>query len=189
MEFKSSERFHVALLSDDGNSTDRVVCQIGLDGLVVLNSDGQRTLRKYPLNHISRWALRSPNLVLYTKTPVDVEERTVTLQGSEHTIRSVLDTLTCSCMQCAPVLPPPQASTLVVLQHERQQAISTADSPASLQVCTQLIREVCTGRMVELLQSGEKTGETRQATNSLNALLSGGTPKQKAAAVGQRPLC
>lgn len=30
---------------------------------------------------------------------VDVEDRSVTLQGDETTIRSVLDTLTCSCMQ------------------------------------------------------------------------------------------
>ena len=99
MDFKATEKFHVSLVSDDGSSTERVVCQIGLDGLVILSSDGQRTLRKYPLNHISRWALRSTNLVLYTKTPVDVEERTVTLNSSETTIRSVLDTLTCSCMQ------------------------------------------------------------------------------------------
>lgn len=99
MDFKSSERFHVSLVSEDGYGTDRVICQIGLDGLLILSSDGNRTLKKYPLNHISRWALRSTNLVLYTKTPADVEERTVTLQGSEHTIRSVLDTLTCSCMQ------------------------------------------------------------------------------------------
>ena len=37
--------------------------------------------------------------VLYTKLPADVEERTVTLQASEGTIRSVLDTLTSCCMQ------------------------------------------------------------------------------------------
>ena len=30
---------------------------------------------------------------------VDVEDQTLTLQGNEHTIRSVLDTLTSSCMQ------------------------------------------------------------------------------------------
>ena len=30
---------------------------------------------------------------------VDVEDRSVTLQGDETTVRSVLDTLTCSCMQ------------------------------------------------------------------------------------------
>ena len=43
--------------------------------------------------------MRGTSLILFTKSPVDVEDRTVTLQGDEHTIRSVLDTLTCSCMQ------------------------------------------------------------------------------------------
>jgi hypothetical protein len=30
---------------------------------------------------------------------IDVEDHTETLQADEHTIRTVLDTLTCSCMQ------------------------------------------------------------------------------------------
>ena len=94
-----SERFHLNLLADDGHSTSRVYVQIGLDGLCFLTPDGSRTLRKYPLNNISRWALRGTKLVLYTKTPGDVEENTVVLQGDEDTTRSVLDTLTCSCMQ------------------------------------------------------------------------------------------
>ena len=70
-----------------------------MDGLFILTADGSRPLRKFPLSHISRWALRGPSLVLYTKTPVDVEEVTVTLAADEGTVRSVLDTLTCSCMQ------------------------------------------------------------------------------------------
>ena len=94
-----SEKFHLNLLGDDGHSTSRVYVQIGLDGLSFLTPDGARTLRKYPLNNISRWALRGTKLVLYTKTPGDVEENTVVLQGDEDTTRSVLDTLTCSCMQ------------------------------------------------------------------------------------------
>ena len=94
-----SERFQASLVSDEGHGSERVVCQIGLDGLFVLTPDGRRTLRKYPLNHISRWALRGNSLVLYTRTPVDVEERTVTLQSDERTTRTMLDTLTCSCMQ------------------------------------------------------------------------------------------
>ena len=99
-DFKGvSEKFHVSLLSDEGHESERVVCQIGLDGLFVLSQDAKRTLRKYPLNHISRWALRGSSLVLYTKTPVDVEERTVTLQSDDQTIRSALDTLTSCCMQ------------------------------------------------------------------------------------------
>jgi hypothetical protein len=46
-----------------------------------------------------RWQSRGRSLVLYTKTPVDVEERQLTLEGDENTVRSCLDTLTCSCMQ------------------------------------------------------------------------------------------
>lgn len=72
---------------------------MGLEGFNILSSDGVRILRKYPLHHISRWSMRGTSLILFTKSPVDVEDRTVTLTGDEYTIRSVLDTLTCSCMQ------------------------------------------------------------------------------------------
>ncbi len=92
-----SEKFYVRLLSDGGN--ERVVCQVGLDGLQISAVDSGRTLRKYPLNHIARWAAQGTSLMLYTKTPSDVEERTFTLQADETTIRSLLDTLTCCCMQ------------------------------------------------------------------------------------------
>jgi hypothetical protein len=95
--FSSTERFHVRLV--DGYSSDRVVCNIGLDGLRVVAAEGGRTLKSYPLNNISRWSAQETNLVLYTKTPSDSEERTLTLQGDESTIRSLLDTLTCCCMQ------------------------------------------------------------------------------------------
>jgi hypothetical protein len=103
-EKAEAARFSVSLLPEDG-PPERVTVAVGLDGLFVLSPDGRRALRKYPLNHISRWALRGTSLVLYTKTPVDVEERTVTLQADDTTIRTVLDTLTCSCMQCAPPAP------------------------------------------------------------------------------------
>lgn len=43
--------------------------------------------------------LANAKFPLLTPSQVDVEDRSVTLQGDETTIRSVLDTLTCSCMQ------------------------------------------------------------------------------------------
>lgn len=92
------ERFSVRLVSDDGSS-DRVTVEVGLEGFNVLTTDGARIMKKYPLHHISRWSMRGTSLILFTKSPVDVEDRTLTLEGDEHTIRSVLDTLTCSCMQ------------------------------------------------------------------------------------------
>ena len=99
-----AEKFHVSLVPEAGHRSERVGGQIGLDGLELSAQDGGHLYQKYPLNHISRWAIRSTNLVLFTKTPSDVEERTLTLHGSEHVVRSMLDTLTSSCMQCAPCL-------------------------------------------------------------------------------------
>ena len=98
-DFKGvSEKFRLSLVHSDGG-TERVVVQIGLDGLKVLQASDNRSLRSYELGHISRWQSRGSQLVLYTKTAVDLEERQLTLQGDENTVRSALDTLTCSCMQ------------------------------------------------------------------------------------------
>lgn len=46
-----------------------------------------------------RWQLRDGSLLLYTKTPSDVEERQVHLQGDDNSLRNALDTLASSCMQ------------------------------------------------------------------------------------------
>jgi hypothetical protein len=66
----SGERFHVRLASEDGGSSERVVVEVGLDGFNVLSEDGARTLRKYPLQNISRWSMRSSSLILFTRSPV-----------------------------------------------------------------------------------------------------------------------
>lgn len=47
----------------------------------------------------SRWQLRDGSLFLYSKTPSDVEERQVHLQGDDSNLRNALDTLASSCMQ------------------------------------------------------------------------------------------
>ncbi|MEW5315269.1 MAG: hypothetical protein WDW38_006711 [Sanguina aurantia] len=104
-EFKGvSSSFRLSLVNDDGGNNDRVNVQIGMDGLKITTTSDSRTLRSYELSHISRWQSRSNNLVLYTKTPNDMEERQTTLSGDETTIRSALDTLTCCCMQLCELL-------------------------------------------------------------------------------------
>lgn len=103
------ERFPVRLVDADGRAA-QVVVEVGLEGFILLAADGRRALRKYPLHHISRWSMRGTSLILFTRSPVDVEDQTLTLQGDEHTIRSVLDTLTCSCMQMAEMLQSGQTS-------------------------------------------------------------------------------
>lgn len=98
-DFKGiSEKFRMNLAHHDGG-TDRVVVQIGLDGLKLLNASDNRTMRSYELGHISRWQSRGGSLILYTRTPVDVEERQTTLSADDSTVRNALDTLTCCCMQ------------------------------------------------------------------------------------------
>lgn len=96
--FSAKEKFRVELSHEDG-APERVTVQIGLDGLKVMNREGTRTMRSFDLKHITRWQSSGGSLILYTRTPVDLEERQVTLQGDSTTIRNCLDTLTCSCMQ------------------------------------------------------------------------------------------
>ncbi|GMH42698.1 hypothetical protein BSKO_10617 [Bryopsis sp. KO-2023] len=93
------ERFRVALQSGDSSQAEPVVVQIGLDGLKILSVDGNRTMRVYSLNNISRWVMRGTSMLLYTKTPADLEERQVTFKGDNQTVQAMLDTLTSSCMQ------------------------------------------------------------------------------------------
>jgi hypothetical protein len=93
-----AERFRLDLVHADGRS-ERVILQVGLDGLKLLSASDNRSLRSYELGHISRWQSKGNSLVLYTRTPVDVEERQTTLSGDSNTVRNALDTLTCSCMQ------------------------------------------------------------------------------------------
>jgi hypothetical protein len=96
--FSKTESFRLDLAHEDA-PPERVTVQIGLSGLKVLNREGTRTMRSYDLKHIARWQSTGNSLILYTRTPVDLEERQVTLSGDSTTIRSCLDTLTCSCMQ------------------------------------------------------------------------------------------
>ena len=105
-DFSHSSKYR---LSMDG---DRVTVQIGLDGLKIFDSNSNRTLRSLELGHISRrdrsplnfccnsarafprlnplafrWQCRGTTLVLFVKTPNEIEERQITLTvrlKSEH---------------------------------------------------------------------------------------------------------
>jgi hypothetical protein len=96
-KFQAS-RFRVRLESDDGDQ--RVTVVVGMDGLKIMNEAGTMTMRSLDLKHISRWStVGGGSLVIYTQTPVDLEERQLLLSGDASTIQSLLDTLTCNCMQ------------------------------------------------------------------------------------------
>jgi hypothetical protein len=64
------EKFRVQLVPEDGGQPCDVMIEVGMEGFNVLNNDGSRVLRKYPLNTISRWSLRGNRLILFTKSSV-----------------------------------------------------------------------------------------------------------------------
>ena len=66
----------------------------------MFNSDGKTTLRIYPLESITRWAVQQPTVfTFWAKTAVDVEQRAVKLASNEGTTTAILDTLTAACVQ------------------------------------------------------------------------------------------
>jgi hypothetical protein len=79
---------------------------------------------------------------------VDVEDRSVTLQGDEHTIRSVLDTLTSCCMQMAELLQSGQGGG------DR----AAANSLSALLKKSKKTAELPTADQIEFWRSPEKTG-------------------------------
>jgi hypothetical protein len=95
------ERFKVTLVPWDGAEPefDRVV-QVGLDGISVLELSSKKTLKTYPLDTITRWALKDPSVfTFWHEEVVDTEEQTVRIMASEKANRSILDMLTTCCYQ------------------------------------------------------------------------------------------
>ena len=124
------ERFRgLSMLAADGG-VERVTAQLGMDGLKILTPDGGLAKRSYDLSHISRWQASPGTLVLFTKTPVDVEERPLTLSGDADAVRSLLDTLTSCCMQCVARRPSPSRSHTALLSSSHVRRATLAGQPS-----------------------------------------------------------
>eukprot|EP00271_Cylindrocystis_brebissonii_P016138 TRINITY_DN39366_c0_g1_i1.p1 TRINITY_DN39366_c0_g1~~TRINITY_DN39366_c0_g1_i1.p1 ORF type:complete len:639 (-),score=115.27 TRINITY_DN39366_c0_g1_i1:298-2214(-) len=94
------QRFNVQLLPEGAGSNQSVVCQVGLDGLRLMEASNGRLLRVYPLDTITCWAVKEPSVfTFWARSSVDVEQRAVRLQSSEYVTSSVLDALTAACVQ------------------------------------------------------------------------------------------
>ncbi|CAM6041108.1 unnamed protein product [Sphagnum compactum] len=90
------QKYRVKMLPD---SMD-VICQIGLDGVKMLDPSTSRTLRIYPLETIARWEVTEPSVfTFWAKSAVDIELRTIRLKSSTYTTNAILDTITAACVQ------------------------------------------------------------------------------------------
>jgi hypothetical protein len=78
-----------------------LLLQAGLDGVQVLHEHTRRVLRVYALDAISRWAMPDASVLTFWHKPQtgSDDEQAVRVMATEHVNRSLLDTLTCSCLQ------------------------------------------------------------------------------------------
>jgi len=95
-----AQKFRVKLLPEGaGNPTD-VLCQIGLDGIRMLDPNTSRTLRIYPLDSLTTWeVLDSTIFAFWAKTSVDIEAKRIRLKSSSYTSNTMLDTVTAATVQ------------------------------------------------------------------------------------------
>ncbi|XP_062018947.1 protein FREE1 isoform X2 [Rosa rugosa] len=94
-------KFRVKLLAESGGqSTMDVLCQIGLDGIRMLDPATSRTLRIYPLETITRCEVTdSSTFAFWSKSSVDIEPRRIRLQSNSYTTNTLLDTVTAATVQ------------------------------------------------------------------------------------------
>ncbi|CAK8569119.1 unnamed protein product [Lathyrus sativus] len=95
------QKFRVKMLAESGGqSTMDVLCQVGLDGLRMLDPNTSRTLRIYPLENITKCdRVDSTIFAFWSKSPVDIEPRRIRLQSNSYTTNTLLDTVTAATIQ------------------------------------------------------------------------------------------
>ncbi|GFP95235.1 arrestin domain-containing protein a, partial [Phtheirospermum japonicum] len=95
------QKFRVKLLAESGGqSTMDVLCQIGLDGIRMLDPSTSRILRIYLLDSITRCeAIDSSTFAFWSKSSVDFEARRIRLQSNSYTTNTLLDTVTAATVQ------------------------------------------------------------------------------------------
>ncbi|EOA39941.1 hypothetical protein CARUB_v10008630mg [Capsella rubella] len=122
------QKFRVKLLAETyGQTTTDVLCQIGLDGLRMLDPSTSRTLRIYPLENITRCEkLDSSILAFWSKTPVDFEAKRIRLQSNSYTTNTLLDTVTAAMFQAKEIggsSRPPASTKLVEQSAEKKKGL------------------------------------------------------------------
>lgn len=122
------QKFRVKLLAETyGQTTTDVLCQIGLDGLRMLDPSSSRTLRIYPLENITRCEkLDSSILAFWSKTPVDFEAKRIRLQSNSYTTNTLLDTVTAAMFQAKEIggtSRPPVSAKLVEQSAEKKKGL------------------------------------------------------------------
>ncbi|KAG0497773.1 hypothetical protein HPP92_002177 [Vanilla planifolia] len=95
------QKFRVKLLPDGATlNTLDVLCQIGLDGIRMVDPSSNITLRVYPLETLTKWeVIDSSIFCIWSKSSVDVEPKRIRLKSNSYTTSTILDTVTAASVQ------------------------------------------------------------------------------------------
>ncbi|XP_023766880.1 protein FREE1 [Lactuca sativa] len=96
------QKFRVILLSEGGGVQGDmdVLCQIGLDGIRMLDPATNRTLKLYSLETVTKWEVMDSNVfAFWTKSSIDVDERRVRLKSNSYTTTNILDMVAAASIQ------------------------------------------------------------------------------------------
>ncbi|GJT66733.1 FREE1-like protein [Tanacetum coccineum] len=96
------QKFRVVLLSEGGGGQGDmdVLCQIGLDGIRVLDPSTSRTLKVYSLDTVTRWEVLDSNIfAFWTRSSIDINERRVRLKSNSYTTTNILDMVAAASIQ------------------------------------------------------------------------------------------
>lgn len=94
-------KFRVKLLSEGYGQTDMdVLCQIGLDGIQILELATYRVLKIYPLESVERWeVLDSYIFAFWAKSAIDIDPTRIRLKSNSYTTNNILDAVTAASIQ------------------------------------------------------------------------------------------
>lgn len=95
------QKFRVKLLAESGGQSNMdVLCQIGLDGIRMLDPSTSRTLKIYPLETVTKCeVLDSSIFAFWSKSSIDFEPRRIRLKSNNYTTNTILDTVTAASVQ------------------------------------------------------------------------------------------
>ncbi|KAM0057604.1 putative chromatin regulator PHD family [Helianthus debilis subsp. tardiflorus] len=99
-EWSGVQKFRVVLLSEGGGGDTDVLCQIGLDGIQILDPATSRTLKVYSLETVTKWEVLDSNIfAFWTKSSVDINPRRVRLKSNSYTTTKILDMVAAASFQ------------------------------------------------------------------------------------------
>ncbi|CAM8985568.1 unnamed protein product [Rhodiola kirilowii] len=95
------QKFRAILLAESGGQSDMdVLCQVGLDGIRMLDPTTSTLLRVYPLETVTTWEELDSNIfAFWSKSSTDFESRRIRLKSNSYTTNTILDAVTASAFQ------------------------------------------------------------------------------------------